>query len=350
MCFCVGASRPARASLHRLQRLLALVHQLVGPLENIIVALVQARNVDRQAARYNDGAVLLVLVDLLAESALELFPVRVILPLQDRNEFVASDTEDRAVVELAADEPARFLDVFVACFVAKMVVDRLEAVEIKDDNAVFFERTVFEAGLNVDQCLQIRELVPDTGEAVQISLLADLLHLATVLDVFALVDERMDHARADETAHGIKRQTREDHLQRDKHRHDEAREAYYGVMELFGVFRSGGDRESIDRRSEEQDHLHEQRDEPGRKRHIFFVPVKRESNRNKDIYDQHNDLDNEDCPSAAGEEFSRHVFAVRKRDHGPGPEEDRHNHCGKIHTCNSESRNDPSPVVKQSPQ
>ena len=340
----------ARVSFPRLEFLFALVHQFVCALENIVVALVEAGNIDRQAARDDNGTLLKVLVDLLPESALERVPVLVIDTFQERHEFVAADAEDRAVVELAADEPARFLDVFVACFVAELVVDRLEAVEVKDDNTVFFERTVFEAGLNVGQCLQIRELVPDTGEAVQISLLADLLHLAAVLDVFALVDERMDHARADETAHGIKRQTREDHLQRDKHRHDEAREAYCGVMELFGVFRSGGDRESIDRRSEEQDHLHEQRDEPGRKRHIFFVPVKRESNRNKDIYDQHNDLDNEDRPSAAGEEFSGRVFAVRKRDHGPGPEEDRHNHCGKIHTCNSESRNDPSLVVKQSPQ
>ena len=79
----------------------------------------------------------------------QFFPDKIIAPLKDHNELISAGAEDRAVLENVADHLACAANVIIARFVAKSIVDHLEAVDIADNNCKSIYCPVFNGGIQL---------------------------------------------------------------------------------------------------------------------------------------------------------------------------------------------------------
>ena len=155
-----------RNSAHALEQLLFFIHQCVRAFKHIVEAAVRFGVVFRKAAGDND----LIFADMLHRAVVQrqnqFLPNQIIAPAHNHDKFISAGAENRAVLEDVADHLTGLANVFVARFVAKRIVDDLQAVHITDDDGERVRRPALNGG--VDFLLAEKEgmLALDAGQGI----------------------------------------------------------------------------------------------------------------------------------------------------------------------------------------
>ena len=362
---CRSGERPlAPGGLHPLEGLLPAVHHLVRLLEDRPVAGVLDGAEVHHAHGHHHPARPEVLLDLPVEPGGQGGPVLIVLALQQGNELVPPDAEDRAVLEGGADEAAGADDVVVPLLVALGVVDLLEAVEVEDRHGEGRGLPAGDPLVQLGLGLHIGQLALHPGEGVGVGqaaggaqrLLLGLLPEKGLLQpeavglLLVLDDEGVEQAAPQQVAHGVQGEEGVEDLHRHQQGHGQAEDGDGAVVVPGPPPGAPHAVDGVKGGQQEEEDLDDQGGVPDGAGVVGPGLVQAEEDGAEEVHPHGDNLEEEEDVPRPEEPEGKAGGILQIEDHIPGPEEDREGHGEEVDHGVSVEQEGEARAVEQAPE